>query len=245
MSEPLDPKALAADLMLCYFASRKSGRPFNQKNDGVCTEPLFQPFGPWLEPAVLELYERGLIDKAKSGRRAIKDPRKGDVVVTEAGRARMLACLEVTTQPRDWRSMAGRIQQHLAKLVVASYGAAQASSPEGAPATADEVPSARHAFDPKQFADDIQAVAPTTPDGWFHDIKVLIAPAYRHFVRQRPEYDLTLEAFKQRLLEAHQEGELRLSRAEMGEDGSPDGRASEIQHLVSKFHYIELPRRPS
>lgn len=91
------------------------------------------------------------------------------------------------------------------------------------------------------FAQAVLAAAQATPTGRFGKHKVFISEVWQTLQAQQPTWQLTLEAFKQRLVEANRQRLITLSRADLAYALDPDQVAtSEITHLNSTFHFIRL-----
>ena len=76
----------------------------------------------------------------------------------------------------------------------------------------------------------------TTKDG-----KVFISHVWRSLEQERSGDSLDAEAFKQRLVEAHREGLLDLSRADLVEAMSPEDVAtSETSYFGATFHFVRM-----
>ncbi|MEX2560747.1 MAG: hypothetical protein WD403_12575, partial [Pirellulales bacterium] len=74
--------------------------------------------------------------------------------------------------------------------------------------------------------------------GWFGD-KVFIWHVWEQWRRRSPDTDINV--FKERLVQAHQQGLLRLSRADLVDGLNPDDlAASETRYLTATFHYIRI-----
>jgi hypothetical protein len=82
-------------------------------------------------------------------------------------------------------------------------------------------------------------------DGTFGRRKVFIASLWRT-LRDHPALrGADLEAFKQRLLEAHRAGRLTLARADLTSAMDPELlAASEVAHLEARYHFIEREEAP-
>lgn len=89
------------------------------------------------------------------------------------------------------------------------------------------------------FARAVQEAARRSPTGWFGDNKVFIWHVWEQWRRRAPDTDITV--FKERLVQAHQQGLLRLSRADLVDGLNPsDLAASETRYLTATFHYIRI-----
>jgi hypothetical protein len=100
---------------------------------------------------------------------------------------------------------------------------------------------------PAQLADEVRALAADVPaEGWFGDSKVFIAAAYDAY-RARHGDLLSLEGFKDLLVEANRLGHLQLARADLVEAMDPAlVRRSLTTYHIANFHFIRVPprRRP-
>ncbi len=101
------------------------------------------------------------------------------------------------------------------------------------PARADDLPS---------FAAAVNRTAAASPTGWFGDDKVFISHVHRQLAD-----GTSLDAFKQRLVEANTAGLVQLARADLVAAMDPaDVRASEVKYLTAEFHFIRVEKgRPS
>ena len=91
----------------------------------------------------------------------------------------------------------------------------------------------------EDFANTVLMAAKDTQEGRFGDNKVFISQVWKTLSSQQPDWILTLDAFKQKLLEASRKEWISLSRADLGYSlDSEDVTASEITHLQSQFHFI-------
>jgi transcriptional regulator CtsR len=70
---------------------------------------------------------------------------------------------------------------------------------------------------------------------------VFISHVWKQHQQDHPDSRLSLEEFKSQLLQAHQEGSLELSRADMAHAlDQTDVAQSEIQYLSATFHFVTL-----
>lgn len=93
----------------------------------------------------------------------------------------------------------------------------------------------------EEFAKTVLEAAENTQTGHFGTHRVFISHVWKTFQQQHPETDCTLEAFKQRLIEANRQRLLTLSRADLGHTlDAEDTSNSEIIHLNRTFHFIRL-----
>ncbi len=98
-------------------------------------------------------------------------------------------------------------------------------------------------LDPEEFARRVLEAARASRTGWFGNPgvggKVFISHVYRSYCDLYPEAALTLEAFKERLIEVNRRGLIRLSRADLPNLMDPaDVRASETRYLNAVFHFV-------
>ena len=115
---------------------------------------------------------------------------------------------------------------------------AQADAPAPAPANARRDPLPEH---PALFAQAVTAAAYRSPTGRFGDKKVFVAHVWRELLGSGQAAPGELDAFKRRLIRANTAGQLRLSRADLAGAHDPgDVRASEIEYLGEKFHFVRL-----
>ncbi|EDX83830.1 hypothetical protein S7335_1527 [Synechococcus sp. PCC 7335] len=93
----------------------------------------------------------------------------------------------------------------------------------------------------EDFSNTVLMAAKDTDEGWFGDNKVFISRVWETLNSQQPDWNLTLEAFKQKLLEASRKEWIQLSRADLGYLlNAKDLAASEIIYLQSQFHFIRI-----
>ncbi len=106
----------------------------------------------------------------------------------------------------------------------------------------DEDPRQVEAFDLPAFAATVLALARVSPPAErFHDNKAFIAPLWRAGQREPNFPRLSLDEFKQRLLEANAAGLLHLSRADLVQAMDPRLVAeSETAYLNATFHFVLL-----
>jgi hypothetical protein len=106
----------------------------------------------------------------------------------------------------------------------------------------EEEPQPPEPFDLPAFAATVRALAARSPAAdRFHDNKVFIAPLWRASQREPAFPQMTLDEFKQRLLEANAQHLLHLSRADMVQAMDPRLVAeSEIKYLNATFHFVLL-----
>lgn len=119
----------------------------------------------------------------------------------------------------------------------------QSQSSPAAEATSQtpEIPNASPTLTPSDFAAVVLEAAHATQEGRFGDHKVFISQVWETFQKRQPALNLTLEDFKQHLIEANRQHLLTLSRADLSYDLTPeDVTASEITHLNSTFHFIRV-----
>ncbi len=111
---------------------------------------------------------------------------------------------------------------------------ARLTSADTRPAPADPEP-----FDLEAFAHTVLKVARTSPTGWFGDNKVFIGHVWRQVADEPRFAPLGLTGFKEKLIEAHRDNRLTLSRADLVQVMDPaDVRESETAHLNAVFHFI-------
>ncbi|WP_121970640.1 hypothetical protein [Leptolyngbya sp. BC1307] len=117
-----------------------------------------------------------------------------------------------------------------------------AFEPETLKQSISEAPTQPKAFsnlELEDFANTVLAAAKDTEEGWFGDHKVFISQVWKTLSSQQPDWNLTLDEFKQKLLAASRKEWINLSRADLGYSlDSEDVAASEIIHLQSQFHFI-------
>jgi len=94
-------------------------------------------------------------------------------------------------------------------------------------------------LDLEMFACTVLAVARGCPTGWFGDNKVFISHVHRHLHGEPAFQGMTLDDFKQKLVEANRTDRVTLSRADLVSVMDPeDVRQSETRQLDAVFHFI-------
>jgi hypothetical protein len=87
----------------------------------------------------------------------------------------------------------------------------------------------------------IQAAARSPGAKRFGDNKAFIASVWRCLSADPDLEPLGEDGFKRLLVEAHQRGDIALSRADLVAAMDPeDVRASETQHLNATYHFIQI-----
>jgi hypothetical protein len=187
---------------------------------------------------------------------------RGTVTLTGAGRETVLRSLDFAELPPGprWRSL----QPHLLACALDLRGAAatlataeglrlavlkrwvnddgpsvpQAPSVEtvprveATPRTAEDLPA---------FASRVIAAARASTTGRYGQNKVFISHVWRSLEGDPNAAGLDAAAFKERLVEAHREGLLDLSRADLVEAMSPeDVAASETSYFGASFHFVRM-----
>ena len=112
-----------------------------------------------------------------------------------------------------------------------------------APAPGDKAADfpARLPEHPALFAAAAIAAAFRSPTGRFGEKKVFIAHVWRELLAGGSAAPEEEDTFKRRLIRANTAGQLHLSRADLaGAHDARDVRASEIEYLGEKFHFIRL-----
>jgi uncharacterized protein (DUF2267 family) len=109
----------------------------------------------------------------------------------------------------------------------------------------EERPSERPSvepFDLPVFAATVRALAASSPpQDRFHHNKVFISAIWKTMQREPHLPRLSLEEFKQRLLEANSQGLLQLSRADLVQAMDPQLVAeAETRYLNAQFHFVLL-----
>lgn len=127
------------------------------------------------------------------------------------------------------------IQRALAdRLEHAPEPALSVSEKNGQTTAAQEDTAAR-------FATQVRHAASHSPTGRFGDNKVFISHVWKAFEAEPDAPRLSLERFKEQLLEAHRRQSIELARADLVERMNPeDVVASEVRYLGSTFHFIRL-----
>lgn len=117
------------------------------------------------------------------------------------------------------------------------------SDPEASqPEPPQPEPPQQEVFDLPAFAATVRALAAKSPsEDRFHDNKVFIAPLWRA-TQEEPSFPrLSLDEFKERLVEANSQNLLHLSRADLVSAMDPQLVAeSEAAHLNATFHFVLL-----
>jgi DNA-directed RNA polymerase specialized sigma24 family protein len=136
--------------------------------------------------------------------------------------------------PEGTRSRSGKVSNEVLYI-----------SPKGpAPARDGSTPSPAAAPQEKKQEKrpspaDLQRVADETRTGAFGKNKVMVSHAWEQAKKEYPS--LTLDEFKQALLEAHRAGHLQLSRADLvGAMNLEDVAKSEIPYLNATWHLINV-----
>src|SRR5262245_43731137 len=142
--------------------------------------------------------------------------------------AKQLARLALDTTASDL--FTGALRQWIAR---AATGANDADAPDAAGAAREEaLPN---------FAETISRTARNSQSGRFGDNKVFISQIWRAF-QARDDFDgLSLQEFKERLVEAHRRRLLELSRADLVERMDPREVAeSETKYMDATFHFVRV-----
>ncbi|MEZ0388616.1 MAG: hypothetical protein ACAI34_16205 [Verrucomicrobium sp.] len=91
------------------------------------------------------------------------------------------------------------------------------------------------------FVKDVVQAARQSPAERFGDDKVLIAHAWEQYRKEHPTKALSIESFKEKVLEAQRKGQIELSRADLVEAMNPEKVIeSEISYLGTRFHFIRI-----
>jgi len=92
-----------------------------------------------------------------------------------------------------------------------------------------------------RFAGDVHAAARESSTGWFGDTLLFISHLYFTYREHTGRQHLTLDAFKERLVEAHRADLLTLVRADYVEAMPPaDVHASRTTYLTGVFHFLRV-----
>ncbi len=144
---------------------------------------------------------------------------------------KQLAKLALDTTGNDL--FTGALRQWIASGVDGKM--ASSLAPGGAPPRTDDLPI---------FADTISREARDSQIGRFGDNKVFISQIWRAF-QTRDDFDgLSLQEFKERLVEAHRRRLLELSRADLVERMDPREVAeSETKYLDATFHFVRVDQK--
>lgn len=113
---------------------------------------------------------------------------------------------------------------------------------EPLPAAVEERrPAGRLPEHPASFAQTVVAAAHRSSTGRFGEKKVFIAHVWRGLLADGLAAPDEEGVFKERLIRANTAGQVRLSRADLaGAHDAGDVRASEIEYLGEKFHFVRL-----
>lgn len=121
-----------------------------------------------------------------------------------------------------------------------AFAALFADKAAPAPASAPIEPSLAD-LDLPGFAAKVMEAARSSPTGRWHDNKIFISHVWAEIQRRGWAGAMTLDAFRERLLEAQKAQLMTLSRADLVQAMSPeDVAASEIAYLNATFHLIRL-----
>ncbi len=105
------------------------------------------------------------------------------------------------------------------------------------------IPPSQPEVDPNRFARDVLDAAVRCESGWFGEDKVFISHVWPVYVERSAGGIRDLDTFKHRLVEAHREGRLTLSGADLVEAMDPgDVSASETRYLNAVFHFVRCRR---
>jgi hypothetical protein len=100
-------------------------------------------------------------------------------------------------------------------------------------------------FDLHEFARTVLAAAGGCPTGWFGNNKVFINHVYRHLQGEPAFRDMSLDDFKQRLVQANQNAWLELSRADLvAVMDANDVRESETFQRGATYHFLFVNKEP-
>ena len=93
----------------------------------------------------------------------------------------------------------------------------------------------------RAFANDVKSAAVEATDGRFGRHKVFIGPIWERMRDARRGAAMNEDAFKEKLVEAHRAGLIRLSRADLTPAMAPElVSASEVSYLNAVFHFVDL-----
>lgn len=112
-----------------------------------------------------------------------------------------------------------------------------------APAPGDQAAGlpARLPEGPARFAAAVRAAAARSRGGRFGENKVFVAHVWRELLASGAAAPEEADSFKERLIRANTAGRLHLSRADLaGAHDARDVRASELEYLGEKFHFVRL-----
>jgi hypothetical protein len=75
----------------------------------------------------------------------------------------------------------------------------------------------------------------------FHDDRAFIGSIWEHMRGREPVFDMSLDTFKDRLVQAHRQKLLRMSRADLVQAMDPaEVERSEARYLSATFHFVGL-----
>lgn len=96
----------------------------------------------------------------------------------------------------------------------------------------------------QDFAREVQAAADQSQKPW--GSKVFVSDLYAELEQRGSADDMSLDVFKERLLEAHRAMLLSMSRCDLVEAANPrDVEESEIRYMSATFHLVRRSSRPS
>jgi hypothetical protein len=256
MASSLDtqPSALGI-LVLGWLLTRRNGA--GARADLSRTILPFLPRGERETESVARLDAE--LDALVSAARVTRSKR-GTVTLTESGREAVVRSIELAEPPAAprWRSLQPYL---LARALDLRGAAAVLATAEGLRLAvlkrwvSDGRPSAPEAQrvepappaapipciseDLTAFAGRVLAAARASTTGRYGHNKVFISHVWRSLERDPSPVDAA--AFKERLVEAHREGLLDLSRADLVEAMAPeDVAASETSYYGATFHFVRM-----
>lgn len=161
----------------------------------------------------------------------LKGPKTPETHKKLAEHLNLLSTKQLAELKKEYQiSAAGRTKKELVEKLAERLGKGRVEGEQ------PEEPATGLPESPKDFGKEVQSIADDVERG-YGDNKVFIADAYNAVKDRDPS--LTMEAFKAKLLEAHQAGAIRLERADMVQAmASEDVRQSEISTGNADFHFI-------
>lgn len=121
-----------------------------------------------------------------------------------------------------------------------AFAALVANKAAPTPTSAPNEPSLAE-LDLPGFAQKVMEAARSSPTGRWHDNKIFISHVWAEIQRRGWAGAMTLDAFRERMIKAHQKNLFTLSRADLVQSMPPeDVAASEIAYMNATFHFVRL-----
>lgn len=138
------------------------------------------------------------------------------------------------------RGKADEFQAAILRRWIAGLEIAPAAKPRADAAPAPNPPKVVEPLDDDAFATRVLDAARASKTGRFGDNKVFISHVFRKLLQEGAVAD-DADAFKGRLVSAHRNGLLSLSRADLVEAMNPeDVESSEARYLSASFHFVRI-----